>query len=141
VNATESLFDEEEFSRWMGQAEHTLTSAQRDAAEGDYSWACFKAQQAAEYAAKALLRGLGLPAFGHSVLGLVGEMEKQELPIAEEVRQCARTLDRHYIPPRYPNAYPAGSPFEFYDRGTAEEAIACAQAVLKAVQEAKERCA
>jgi len=31
--------------------------------------------------------------------------------------------------------------FEFYDRETAEEAIACAQAVLKAVREARERCA
>lgn len=137
----ESLFDDEEFLRWMRQAEHTLNSAQGDAAEGDYGWACFKAQQTAEYAAKALLRGLGLPAFGHSVLGLVGEMERQGLPVTEEVRQCARTLDRHYIPPRYANAYPAGSPFEYYDQETAEEAIACAQAVLKVVQEAKERCA
>ncbi|HIC93237.1 MAG TPA: HEPN domain-containing protein [Anaerolineae bacterium] len=68
MRVVESLFDQDEFFRWMRQAEHTLTSAQRDAAEGDYSWACFKAQQAAEYAAKALLRGLGLPAFGHSIL-------------------------------------------------------------------------
>jgi HEPN domain-containing protein len=141
VKTMESLFDEEEFLRWMKQAEHTLTSAQRDATEGDYGWACFKAQQAAEYATKALLRGLGLPAFGHSVLGLVGEMERQGLPITEKVRQCARTLDRHYIPPRYANAYPAGSPFEYYDRETAGEAIACAQAVLKVVQEARGRYA
>ena len=82
---TESLFDEEEFLRWMKQAEHTLTSAQGDAAEGDYGWACFKAQQAAEYAAKALLRGLGLPAFGHSILGLVGEMEEQGLRILQDI--------------------------------------------------------
>jgi len=141
MKTVESLFDEEEFSRWMKQAEHTLTSAQGDATGGDYGWACFKAQQTAEYAAKGVLRGLGLPAFGHSVLGLVREIEKRELPITEEVRQCARTLDRHYIPPRYPNAYPAGSPFEYYDRETAAKAIACAQEVLKAVQEARERCA
>ena len=138
---TESLFDEEEFLRWMRQAEHTLTSAQGDATGGDYGWACFKAQQAAECATKAVLRGLGLPAFGHSVLGLVGEMEKQGLPITEDIRQCARTLDRHYIPPRYPNAYPVGSPFEYYDRETADEAVACAQAVLRAVQESRERYA
>ena len=141
MKTVESFFDEEEFLRWMGQAEHTVNSAQGDAAEGDYGWACFKAQQAAEYAAKALLRGLGLPAFGHSVLGLAGEMEKQGIPITEEIRQCARTLDRHYIPPRYPVAYPVGSPFEFYDRETADKAVACAQVVLEAVQEAKERCA
>jgi HEPN domain-containing protein len=137
----ESLFDEEEFLRWIRQAEHTLTSAQGDAAEGDYDWACFKAQQAAEYATKALLRGLGLPAFGHSVLGLVGEIEGQGLPITENIRQCARTLDRHYIPPRYADAYPAGSPFEYYDQETADEAVACTQAVFKAVQESRERYA
>jgi len=50
-------------------------------------------------------------------------------------------LDRHYIPPRYPNAYPLGSPFEFYDQETAEEAISCAQAVIDAVREAKARYA
>jgi HEPN domain-containing protein len=141
MNTVDSLFDEEEFLRWMKQAEHTLTSAQGDATAGDYGWACFKAQQAAEYAAKALLRGLGLPAFGHSVLGLVGGMEGQGLPVTENIRQCARTLDRHYIPPRYANAYPAGSPFEYYDRETADEAVACAQAVLKVVQESRERYA
>jgi len=141
MKTVESLFDEEEFLRWMRQAEHTLNSAQRDAGGGDYGWACFKAQQAAEYAVKALLRGLGLPAFGHSVLGLVGEMKKQGLPTTEEIRQCARTLDRHYIPPRYPDAYPEGSPFEFYDRETAEKATACTQSVLEVVQEARERYA
>jgi HEPN domain-containing protein len=141
VKEVKSLFDEEEFLRWIKQAEHTLTSAQGDVTAGDYGWACFKAQQAAEYATKALLRGLGLPAFGHSVLRLISEMEKQGLTITEEIRQCARTVDRHYIPPRYANAYPAGSPFEYYDRETAEKAITCAQAVLEAVQEARERYA
>ena len=136
---TGSLFDEQEFLRWMRQAEHTLSSARGDANRDDYGWACFKAQQAAEYAAKALLRGLGLPAFGHSVLGLVGEIEEQGLPITEDIRRCSRTLDRHYIPPRYPDAYPVGSPFEFYDGETAERAIACAQEVLRVVQMARER--
>ena len=35
MKAASLLFDEEEFSRWMRQAEHTFTSAQRDVAEGD----------------------------------------------------------------------------------------------------------
>jgi HEPN domain-containing protein len=133
----ETLFDEEEFSRWMKQAEHTLESARRDAVVGDYAWACFKAQQAAEFAAKALLRGLGLPAFGHSILGLLGKAERKGLPITEELKRCARTLDRHYVPPRYPNAFPTGSPFEFYDRKTAEEALSCAQAVMKSIEALK----
>lgn len=136
----QALFDEQEFGRWMRQSEHTLASARRDAAEGDYGWACFKAQQAAEYAAKGLLRGLGLPAFGHSVLGLIREIAKQGLPVPDEVERSARALDRYYVQPRYPNAHSEGSPFEFYDRETAEAAIAFAEAVLRMVQEAKKQC-
>ncbi len=135
---TLSLFDEREFSRWMNQAEHTLSSAQRDATEGDYGWACFKAQQAAEYAVKALLRGLGLPAFGHSVLGLIREIRKQGFPVSEDAERYARILDQYYIPPRYPNAYPEGSPFEFYDREIAEEAIASAREVFRTVKGARQ---
>jgi hypothetical protein len=40
--------DREEFGRPFSQARHTLDSARRDAEEGDYDWAAFKAQQAAE---------------------------------------------------------------------------------------------
>jgi len=39
-----------------------------------------------------------------------------------ELKHCARTVDAHYIPARYPDAYVEGSPFEFYDEGTANEA-------------------
>jgi HEPN domain-containing protein len=134
----ETLFDEEEFSRWMKQAEHTLESAGRDAIVGDYAWACFKARQAAEFAIKALLRWLGLPAIGHSILGLLGKAKGEGLPITEELKSCARTLDRHYVPPSYPNAFPTGSPFEFYDHEMAEEALACAQAVMEAIDTLKE---
>jgi len=132
---TTQLFDGEEYSRWMAQAEHTLASARRDMETGDYAWACFKAQQAAEYAVKGLLWGFGLPAFGHSILRLLEQAEEQGLPLPEEAQGWARVLDRHYIPPRYPNAYPSGAPFEFYDRSTSEEALHCSQAMVKAMKE------
>ncbi|MEA3345737.1 MAG: HEPN domain-containing protein [Chloroflexota bacterium] len=135
------LFDEEEYSRWLEQAEHTLASARRDTEAGDYDWACFKAQQAAEYAVKGLLWGFGLPAFGHSILRLFGQAEEQGLPLPKEIQGWARTLDRHYIPPRYPNAYPSGAPFEFYDQSTAEEALRCSQAMVEAIEEVRARYA
>jgi len=47
----------------MKQAEHTLRSIEADLGFGSYSWACFKAQQAAELAIKAMLRAMGRPAF------------------------------------------------------------------------------
>jgi len=135
------LFDEEEYSRWLGQAEHTLASAQRDVEAGDYAWACFKAQQAGEYAVKGLMWGFGLPAFGHSTLMLLEQAGEQGLPLPKEAQGWARTLDRHYIPPCYPNAYPTDSPFEFYDQSTAEEALDCSRAVIKAIKEVRARCA
>jgi len=52
-------------------ARRTLESARRDVEGGDYNWACFKAHQAAEFAVKGLLYGVGKPARGHSVFKLL----------------------------------------------------------------------
>jgi HEPN domain-containing protein len=41
-----------------------------------------------------------------------------------------KLLDRHYIAPRYPDAYPGGSPFEFYDEETARQALEAARSLL-----------
>lgn len=128
-------FDRDEFGRWYGQAAHTLESAQRDFDEGDYAWACFKAQQAAEYGCKGLLRGYGKMALGHSVLRLLNEMRTGGIAVTEDLLRSGRLLDRHYIPPRYPDAYPAGSPFEFYDRETAREALEHARLILRWLEE------
>jgi HEPN domain-containing protein len=131
------LFDEEEYTRWVNQAKHTLGSAERDKACGDYSWCCFKCHQAGEYAVKALLRGLGQSFSGHSILKLIAKLKQQGFALSREVEQQARSLDRHYVPTRYPNAYPTGSPFEFYDAKTAEEAIKAARCILELIQQQK----
>ena len=133
------LFDQDEFNRWFNQAEHTLRSATSDMDREDYDWSCFKSQQAAEYAVKALLRGLGKEAIGHSVLKLTAELGETGCRIGEELKGRARSIDKHYIPPRYPNAYAEGSPFEFYDRKTAEEAIDNASEILEFITSEKER--
>ena len=132
-------FDEDEFKRWLEQAEHTLRSASSDLKSGDYNWACFKSQQAGEYSVKALLRGLGKPAFGHSILKLVKELKETGVSAPEELESFARSLDRHYVPPRYPNAYPAGSPFEFYDARVAQEAIESAERLLEFIREERQK--
>jgi len=122
-------FDWEEYRRWLEQARHTLASAHRDLEAGDYAWACFKAQQAGEYAIKGVLRGIGRLAAGHSILKLLTELKETGMHLPD-MSSYARTLDRHYIPPRYPDAYPAGSPFEFYDEKTAREAIQAAAVLV-----------
>ena len=124
------LLDESEFVRWMGQAKHNLESAKRDAKERDFSWACFKAKQAAELAVKALLLGLGQPARGHSVLALLRQVSNLQIDVSQPLPESAQRLDRLYIPTRYPNAHPTGSPFEFYNEADARQALSDARQVI-----------
>ncbi len=129
-------FDHVEYERWLAQARHTLASAERDAAEGDFNWACFKAQQAGEYALKSLLRGLGQPAHGHVLRRLLDSLASLEIRPPEEILEAAQDLDLHYIPTRYPDAYPEGSPHEYYNHKTAEEAINAAHQIIAWIQSA-----
>lgn len=122
------MFDRDEFERWMAQASDTLNSARQDYSTKSYNWCCFKAQQAAEYAVKALLKGLGISAYGHSIVKLLRDLETYGLEI-HDLKACAITLDRHYVPARYPYAFTEGSPFEFYDDKTALEALDCAEMI------------
>ncbi len=135
------LFDQEEFERWFNQAQNTLNSAIHDINIGDYNWCCFKCQQSAEYAVKALIRGFGQMAVGHSILKLIEILESADLPIPEEIKIGARSLDMHYIPARYPDAYPAGAPFEFYDQKTAQSAIDSSKKILDFIVIVKEKYA
>ena len=128
------MMDTPEFERWFNQAIHTYDSAKRDHEDTDFDWACFKCQQAAEFALKALLRGAGRLGIGHSLLRLTEEVEALGIDV-EEIRKCSLTLERFYIPTRYPDAYPEGSPYEFYDVGEAERALDCCSAIIKFVRE------
>ncbi|MEM2791259.1 MAG: HEPN domain-containing protein [Thermofilaceae archaeon] len=47
----------------------------------------------------------------------------------------ARELDRHYIPSRYPNAHPSGTPHEAYDEETSKRALSAAREVIRYVRE------
>ncbi|MFA4646146.1 HEPN domain-containing protein [Pyrococcus kukulkanii] len=129
------MFEREEFERWIRQVEYTLRSARADAESGFYSWACFKAQQAAKFAVKGLLIGLGIPAYGHSTAKLLSILVSQGIEVPQEILRIARVLDRFYIPARYPDAHVEGAPYEFYDKRDAEEAINFAEAILKFVME------
>ena len=129
-----NCFDQAEFQRWWDQSAQTLASAERDRQSNDYNWACFKAQQAAEYAVKGLLRGLGQSAVGHSVLRFLEELEQLSGESFAIEKDQARLLDRHYIPTRYVDAHPAGSPFQYYREQDAEAAIEAAGNLLEFVR-------
>ena len=115
-------------------ARKTLESARGDLERGDYNWACFKAQQSAEFSLKALHHGLGLLGHGYSLSRLLRELRDKGLESGEELIEHAKALDKLYVPTRYPNAWAEGSPHEYYTRSDAEEAIRAAEEVLRWVE-------
>ncbi|MBM3748020.1 MAG: HEPN domain-containing protein [Acidobacteria bacterium] len=114
---------------WYKQARHDLEHAGRALEGGDFEWACFAAQQAAEKALKALYQKAGGEARGHSVYGLLRSLPPG-LSAETGLLEAGKGLDKHYIPARYPNAYPEGAPYEYYTRGEAERAIGHAEQIL-----------
>ena len=128
------MLDEGEYRRWISSSKRALDSARGDLERGDFNWACFKAQQAGEFAVKALLRGLGLPSYGHSVYKLlVGSGE--DLGLNGEIIQSSKALDKLYVPTRYPNAWVEGTPEDFFTRVDAEEAVRHAEHIISWVEE------
>ncbi|MGB9757602.1 MAG: HEPN domain-containing protein [Candidatus Bipolaricaulaceae bacterium] len=128
------VVDKEEFARWWRQAQQTMGSARRDKEAGDYAWACFKAEQAGKFALKGLLRAFGEEAFGYSTSSLAEKITALGITVPDEIVNCARQLERHYIASRYPDVYPTGTPSEFYQEEDANRAIRCAQRILSFVE-------
>lgn len=118
----------DEWLRYRRQAEHTLISARRDREGGDHDWASFKAHQAAELAIKGYVRASKEYVTGHSVIKLLAALDG---PVPDDIRDCARELDKVYIPARYPDAFDAGAPMDYYSAADSEKAINCANRVLE----------
>lgn len=114
---------------WLRQAEADLRHARHARAGASHEWACFAAQQGAEKALKAALMRRGADAWGHTVTGLLGLVATEE-EAGEALVECAKTLDKHYIPTRYPNGFDAGAPTDFYTRKDSDDAIACAERIV-----------
>ncbi|AEJ61860.1 HEPN domain protein [Spirochaeta thermophila DSM 6578] len=114
---------------WIDAAEGDLEHARHDLEKGFYNWACFSSQQAAEKAVKAVFQKMGAEAWGHSVVDLLEELRGfYEVP--ERLIDMALELDKAYIPTRYPDALPSGSPRTRYSRLEAERMIAYAQEIF-----------
>jgi HEPN domain-containing protein len=124
-----------EAERWFRQAEYDLRAA-RHAREGRFYFAaCFHAQQGAEKALKACRYAQGERiVLGHSVFRLAEECAQADPRFKRLARECGR-LDLFYIPTRYPNGLPGGTPAEIYTEAEAELALRLAQQVLDLVAE------
>jgi HEPN domain-containing protein len=114
---------------WLRQARRDLEHARHALRDGYFEWACFAAHQGAEKAVKALFQKLGADAWGHSVSALLSSLPA-ETGASQELVEKGKELDKHYIPPRYPDSHPQGAPFDYYTRGEAERAIENGEAVI-----------
>ena len=116
---------------WLAEARADLRHAEASKRIGDYNWACFAAQQAAEKALKALvLHVLGEYPRGHDLVKLyrrVREFVKLELSEGSLAR-----LSAYYTQARYPNAG-IERPSEEITREQADEAVAVARGVVDEV--------
>ena len=119
-----------EARRWLSEALWDLETAEVLLREGRYNAAAFYAQQAAEKAVKALLYSVNEAPWGHSVRVLLQRYLDVVGDRRDDLLSDARELDRHYIPSRYPNAFPEGAPHEYYDREAAERALAAARRIV-----------
>lgn len=79
---------------------------------GYHAQACFMCQQAAEKALK--------------VLDTLAPRD----PALTALREAAQQLDQYYVPTRYPNGLPSGTPAEVFTKRQASEAVALAARIL-----------
>ncbi len=123
---------EEIAARWFEQARWDLKAAGDSKALGNYEWACFQAQQAAEKALKATILAAGAAhPTTHSVRILVAECERLD-PRFAELRPAAE-LDQFYAPTRYPDALPGDVPHAYYAEEAAERCLSLASSVIEFV--------
>jgi len=118
---------------WFDQAQRDLEFAVQSARSGFHEWACFVAHQAAEKALKALHLRCGEEAWGHLLARLLRELPAP-IHVPPELMESARVLDACYIPPRYPNSYPEGAPYQHYGPRQSQEAIGHARAIVEFVR-------
>jgi HEPN domain-containing protein len=75
---------------------------------------CFIAQQSGEKALKACVYATGeRRVVGHSLFEMVNRLSRIDSEF-QTIMDEARSLDRFYIPTRYPNGLPGGSPFQIF---------------------------
>jgi len=115
---------------WMRQALKDLAHAERSLEMGDYEWACFAAQQAAEKAVKALYESRNMEVWGHSVSRMLESLPGDLKPHSDLIDK-AKELDRHYIPTRYPNLHGEGAPLDYYTKSDAERAVRYAREIIE----------
>ncbi|MBI2844642.1 MAG: HEPN domain-containing protein [Armatimonadetes bacterium] len=120
--------------RWLQQAKYDLKAAESSLTAGSYEWACFQSQQAGEKALKAFWYSYGKDPWGHSLVRLIQDYpDKKEKSIILSLETHAKSLDKLYVPTRYPNGLPDFTPAEVFTEKDAREAITIAREVVQSI--------
>lgn len=115
------------------QAKDDLEAAKWERKGGFFPQACFLTQQSAEKALKAYLYLNGeWQAWGHATFTLLELCIEYDLAFSKFRKSC-RLLDRYYIPTRYPNGLPGGTPKENFTKEDADKGIKASQEIINLV--------
>lgn len=129
--------NKKEALRWFGLAMEDFKTAEILSNGGQYPSACFFSQQAAEKAVKSVYFLLDADVWGHSVKKLILELEKINNDFYKKLKPFendATSLDKLYIPTRYPDALPDLLPKDFFFKEEADTAMKQAAGILEAVK-------
>jgi HEPN domain-containing protein len=119
---------------WLNQAFRDIEQAVDSQKSERHEWACFAAHQAAEKAVKALHLYLKQEAWGHVIAQLLRELP-DNIPLPPDLIEKGQVLDNFYIPTRYPNGHPQGSPFDHYGPIQSNQAIEYASEIIRFVRD------
>ncbi len=114
---------------WWTQAQGEAKVARFLLGSGHFAWCAFVCHQAAEKALKGLLDQHLIAAWRHDLGSLLGSLP-EETHVPEAVRDACSRPNKHYIPPRYVDAFPTGAPIEQYREAEATQAIRDMEEVL-----------
>ncbi len=119
---------------WITQAEYDLAHARHALEDGDFEWACFASQQAAEKAIKAVYQSIGAQVIvGHGLRDMLTGLGR-DMNVPRSLLEAGRVLDRHYIPARCPDAYASDAPHEHYSKREASQAVRLADKIVRFCQ-------
>jgi HEPN domain-containing protein len=124
-----------EGERWFQQAERDLDDAVFARQGGRYNLACFLSQQAAEKGLKGFLYLQGAEqVWGHSVVELCADACDFDAEFTS-IKKDGASLDKYYIPTRYPDGLPGGIPADAYLEADANIAVEKATHILTFIKE------
>lgn len=125
----------EESHRWIRQAKADIKAAEICSQNGSHEWASFQSQQAAEKALKAIWYFIGEDPWGHSIVKLLNDFPDPAINhTLNSLMNDAKSLDKLYIPTRYPNGLPELIPADVYTADESTDAINRSKKILETIE-------